>query len=327
MSKNNNILVLDGVKYYPFEYKEEKTLEKDVIENIKYIFGENVWPIPKLKIKPSEGSGRIPDLYALDISVKKLYVIEVERISHSIPDHIAPQISGFYRILLDTSSRSDLLDKLYDEVTKNNAIRNAFKDLGIEEIHKFLADILVQSYEIVLIIDNITKELKNAFKYMNPSPKILEFKKFRRSGADVFIYGVDTLERELANTDSISTDNIDKKIQSVNIGKSADKRVKSISINGQHINTNSARGILINTFKWMLDKGYVKDIKMPLKSGNIRYIVSTNPINQNGKPFNSPIKVGDYYIECHNSLGRSIYLAKFLLKSAGLNPDILKIEM
>ena len=52
MNKYDNILVLDGVKYSLFEYKEEKTLEKDVTGNIKYIFGENAWPIPKLKIKP-----------------------------------------------------------------------------------------------------------------------------------------------------------------------------------------------------------------------------------------------------------------------------------
>lgn len=210
MSKYDNILVLNGVKYFPFEYKEEKTLERDVKRNIKHIFGENAWPIPKLKIKPSEGSRRIPDLYVLDIIAKKLFVVEVERISHSIPDHITPQISGFYRILKDTSSRSDLLDKLYDEVTKNSTIRGAFKDLGIEEIHKFLADVLVQSYEVVLIIDNITKELKNAFRYMNPSPEILEFKRFKKAYSEIFIYEMDTLERDVATDGSIMTDSINK---------------------------------------------------------------------------------------------------------------------
>lgn len=326
MSKYNNILVLDGVKYSPFEYIEEKTLEKDVNRNIKYIFGENAWPIPKLKIKPSEGSGRIPDLYALDISAKKLYVIEVERISHSIPDHITPQISGFYRILSDTSSRADLLDKLYDETTKNIALRNAFKDIGVEEIHKFLADILMQSYEVVLIIDKITKELKNAFRYTNPIPRILEFKRFKRSDADVFIYEMDTLERGVTLTDSNLNIAFNKNVHSEKIDKSSNKKIRSVSINSQHIDTNSARGILINTFKWLLNNGYLKNIPMPLKSGNVRYVVSTSPLDQDGRPFRSPRKVGDYYIECHNSYDRSIYLAKQLLKSAGLNPDILKIE-
>lgn len=228
MSKYNNILVLNGIKYFPFEYKEEKTLEKDVIRNIKPIFGKNAWPIPKLKIKPSEGSGRIPDLYALDIIAKKLYIIEVERSSHSIPDHITPQISGFYRILSDTSSRADLLDKLYDEVTKNITLRSSFKDIGIEEIHKFLADVLVQSYEVVLIIDNITKELRSAFRYTNPSPEILEFKRFKRSDADVFIYEMDTLERRTANAGSISINNVN--VNSVTLKGNTVKDLISIGI-------------------------------------------------------------------------------------------------
>ena len=228
MSKYNNILVLDGVKYSPFEYKEEKTLEKDVIRNIRYICGENSWPIPKLKIKPSEGSGRIPDLYALDIRAKKLYVIEVERISHSIPDHITPQIAGFYRILSDKSSKVDLLDKLYKEVTINCELSMEFVNEGIEEIYKFLADILVQSYEVVLIIDNITNELKSAFKYMSPSPKILEFKRFKRSDADVFIYEVDTLERQTANAGSISTNNVN--VNSVTLKGNTVKDLISIGI-------------------------------------------------------------------------------------------------
>ena len=228
MSKYSNILVLDGVKYSPFEYEEEKTLEKDVIRNIKYIFGENAWFIPKLKIKPSEGSGTIPDLYVLDIHAKKLYIIEVERISHSIPDHITTQIAGFYRILSDKSSTADFLNKLYDKVIKNCELKSALKYGGIEEIHKFLADILVQNYEVVLIIDDITSELKNAFSYTNPIPKILEFKRFKRSDADVFIYKMDTLEREITNADSTSTNNVN--VNSVTLNGNTVKDLISIGM-------------------------------------------------------------------------------------------------
>ncbi len=184
-----------------------------MIRNIKHIFGKNAWSIPKIKIKPINGSGRIPDLYVLDVIAEKLYVIEVERSSHSFPDHIAPQISGFYRILSDISSRTSLLDKLYDKVTKNIDLRNEFKNKGIEEIHKFLADILAKSYEIMLIIDNVTEELKSALSYSNLHPGILEFKRFKKPDVDVFIYEMDTLDSDVAQTGPILTNNMNKDLQ------------------------------------------------------------------------------------------------------------------
>ena len=67
-------------------------------------------------------------------------------------------------------------------------------------------------------------------------------------------------------------------------------------------------------------------MKIPVKSGKVRYIVNTSPVDQNRKPFKSPVQVGDYYIECNNNYERSIQLAKLLLESAGLSPDLLKIE-
>ncbi len=110
------------------------------------------------------------------------------------------------------------------------------------------------------------------------------------------------------------------------IVKPTNKQIKSININGQYINTNSAKGVLINTFRWLLDNGYLKNISIPLKSGKIRYLVNTRPVDQKGKSFKNPATVEGYYIECDNNHDRSIALAKLLLKEAGLDPDILKIE-
>ena len=119
---------------------------------------------------------------------------------------------------------------------------------------------------------------------------------------------------------------ISKRIVDMETDNNDHKKIRRININGSGIDINSAMDILIETFKWILNKGHIKNIQIPLKSGKIRYIVNTSPIHQNGKPFRTPIKVGDYYIECNNSLDRTILLAKKLLTNAGLNPDVLKIE-
>ena len=201
-----------------------------MIKNVKHIFGKNAWAIPKIKIKPANGSGRIPDFYVLDTISKKLYVVEVERSSHSIPDHITPQITGFYRILSDISSRDDLLDKLYDRVMGNTDLKREFKDNGIDEIHKFLKDTINKSYEVVLIIDNITEELKNALSYGNPHPEILEFRRYKKAGGDVFIYEMDSLDKDFAKTDSILVDNIDE-----HLSVSSRSNITSMIPDGYHI--------------------------------------------------------------------------------------------
>lgn len=193
MERNGRILKLDGVEYLPCEYMDEETLEHDVISNIRSIFGENAIYIPKLKITPLAGTSRIPDLYVIDIAGQKSYVIEVERISHSIPDHIAPQIAGFYRILTDSSSKGKLVEGVYEKITQDTKLENAFKDKGIREIHKSITDVLTKNHEVVLIIDKVTEELEYAIQSLNRNTLILEFKRYKRYDADVFIYEIETL--------------------------------------------------------------------------------------------------------------------------------------
>ncbi len=179
-------------------------------KNVKNIFGKSALEFTNKKIKPTHGMGRIPDIYVVDVTLMKLYVVEIERSCHSLPDHIVPQISGFNRTLSDISARSDLVGKFYSSIIGNTDIRNEFKNRGIDEIHKFLTDVLNTSYEVVVIIDKITEDLKKGLNLVNPIPKILEFKRFKKTNGDTLIYVMDTLDKDFANTDSIFTDNIDK---------------------------------------------------------------------------------------------------------------------
>ncbi|MGP6294290.1 hypothetical protein [Caldiplasma sukawensis] len=200
MEQTDKIFVLDGIEYWPLEYDKEDDMEKDIIMNAQRIFGSKSILIRKLKIKPPEGSSRIPDMYIITLNPNRLYVIEVERIVHSMTDHITPQISGFYRIMLDHTARSDLIKKIYEYIDKNSEIKNLFEN---REIHKTITDIVQQNYIITLIIDHVTKELKKAFSNLKNPPLILEFKKYKRKNADVYAYQFDTL-----NIDSDSSQNI-----------------------------------------------------------------------------------------------------------------------
>ena len=193
MNQTDKILVMDGIEYWPSEYDEEGDMEDDVSINIKRLFGSDSILVRKLKIKPPEGSGRIPDMYVLTFNPNRLYVIEVERIVHSIPDHITPQISGFYRIMSDHAARSELVKKIYDFIDKNSELKPLFEN---REIHKTITDVVQQNYTITLVIDRVTKELRKAFSNLKDPPLILEFKRYKRKNADVYIYQFDTLNKE-----------------------------------------------------------------------------------------------------------------------------------
>lgn len=207
MSNYDSILVLDNIEYYqiPYEHEikyeeERKSLQEDVEANFNHIFGDMVY-IPEMPIEPPKGSKRIPDLYAIDIKEKILYVVEVELIKHSLQDHISPQIYGFYRILNNHSSRTSLAEKI------NNYLKEKKQDGYISD--KDVLETLIgicHNYKVVVIIDEITDELIETF--MNDyKPILLQFKKYRRKDADVFIYEMDTLERATANSGLGTTDN------------------------------------------------------------------------------------------------------------------------
>ncbi len=141
-----------------------------------------------------------------------------------------------------------------------------------------------------------------------------------------WFFGLNFYKSNVVELNSKIGYNNENKLTHIETDKTSNKKITGISINGQHIGTTSAKGVLINTFKWILDNNYLKNMQIPLKSGKVRYLINDKPEDQKGKPFKNPAKVGDYYLECHNSHDRAIKLAKLLLKSAGLNPGILKIE-
>ena len=62
----------------PFNNEEE--LENVVIENYEYIFGPNSFYLPKKLIKTRDGTGTIPDGFAIDLESKKWFIVEVYKL-------------------------------------------------------------------------------------------------------------------------------------------------------------------------------------------------------------------------------------------------------
>ena len=181
-------------------------LQKDVENNFKHIF-KNMTLIKKLRIIPPDSGYRIPDFYAIDIDEKKLYVVEVELFKHGGPGHIIPQINDFNRILKEEPSRNDLIVKINKELKKNpEELEKLFHNLDAMET---LTEIC-NNYQIVVIIDEIDSRLQKALEPYNVI--ILQFKKYKRTDANIFIYEMETLKRKSPISSSIPNNNANKNL-------------------------------------------------------------------------------------------------------------------
>lgn len=118
------LLIADGIKYKPYECKNEEELEGYVKECAKYIFGEESLYLEKKRISSLSGITSIPDGYAITFDPPQWYVVEVELSKHDVDDHIFPQLSRFIRGINNPTERRNLTEYIYDEVRRNQDINN-----------------------------------------------------------------------------------------------------------------------------------------------------------------------------------------------------------
>ncbi len=87
--------------------------------------------------------------------------------------------------------------------------------------------------------------------------------------------------------------------------------------------TNIARwkSILIETVRWLVNRGLLNLGDCPIRKGNNkRYMVSTSPIHPSDNPFRSPEAVGQFHIETHINSIQSVRNTKFVIERVGQNP-------
>jgi predicted transport protein len=153
------IVTKDGV-YQLYKYQNENELERMVVEHAIEIFGKDtVYFDLKRKISSKGGFGTIPDGYVIDLKKNKLYLIEVELISHSLKKHVLPQITNFIMALENQST----IDKLVSEFQQG-------LPSSVEMDEKQLKSI-VNNWGIIIVIDDVGDPMKET----NPLLEIVNF--------------------------------------------------------------------------------------------------------------------------------------------------------
>ena len=186
MSTDLSVVLIDGVRYQLITPRSEARFEKAIQSNCQHIFGPDSFYFDiKSKIKSKAGVVSIPDGYVIFFTPKKARwaIIEVELASHSIYNHVIPQLSKFNSGIEDSSTRRKLVDLLYDSFDDDEVLKARLKqNIKTREIHKFISDLVSEKPLIIVVIDQRTEKLDEALRCINEEVQVVEFRTFRREG-------------------------------------------------------------------------------------------------------------------------------------------------
>lgn len=174
------MIILGNKRYLESSFANEEEIENIVFDNYEYLFGPSSFILPKTLIQTADKSGTIPDGFAIDISNRRWYIVEAELISHSVWNHIAPQITKQIIASQQETTRKLLIEISINQFKENSEIKEKFSDEGIEEINirKVLSEILQTQPIVGIPIDKISEDLKQWAKTLNSIVKLWTIKKF-----------------------------------------------------------------------------------------------------------------------------------------------------
>jgi hypothetical protein len=214
------MLLFGDKKFIQAPFENEEELEGVVAENYEYIFGPNSFYLPKKLIRTSDGSGTIPDGFAVDLAVKKWFIVEAELLKHSVWSHIAPQVSKQIIASQQPESRK-LLALLAIEAIKKQPEKFDELDIDKFKLGIILNEILEKPPLIGLPIDNISDDLADWAETLRNPVNIWLIKKYVEVGnPNNIIYELPEEYKPLIDTEEDNTiieGETERKIKTYNI--------------------------------------------------------------------------------------------------------------
>ncbi|MDD4777505.1 MAG: hypothetical protein PHV53_04355 [Fermentimonas sp.] len=157
------MLRYNETRFIKSPFNSESELEQVVIDNYEYLFGPNSYYLPKTLIRTGDGNGTIPDGYAIDLGLRKWYIVEAELMHHSVWNHIVPQVTKQIIASKQSSTKQLLEDLSVDKYQTDPYTKEKFEELNIAEINvrQVVRNILETDPIIGIPIDGVTKDIND----------------------------------------------------------------------------------------------------------------------------------------------------------------------
>lgn len=161
-------IFMNGKKFDELEFSSEEAFEKIVRDNFKTLFGaRTIYFDIKSKVDSKTLGSAIPDGFLFDFRDEEnpeFYLVEVELQKHDFYKHIFPQITKFFAFFKNPASRNNLIERLFSFIKSNPELEQEFKQyLEKREIYKALKDIVENSQNILMILDENKPEMQEVF--------------------------------------------------------------------------------------------------------------------------------------------------------------------
>lgn len=184
-------LLIDGERYKLWAPKDEAALEDIVKEHAEDIFGENsIYFDIKKKIESLAGIGAIPDGFLITLYDSYSWaIVEIELSSHSLFEHIVPQVNKFINGIKNPLSQRKIVDVLYREIKNEEALTKRIQNkIGSPEIYKFLSDLISYAPKLIIVIEQDTDELREVIDGLRLETKVVEFITFEKEATGLPVH-------------------------------------------------------------------------------------------------------------------------------------------
>ena len=173
-------VAINGERYVLSIPEDEVALEGDVLEHVEDIFGDDAVAFGKKHLSSVSGIISIPDGYVVRFGTRpRWYVLEVELASHSLYDHVVPQLMRFIGGIKNPTTVKQLTDFVDGQIESDPNLKSKVaQKLGGRERYKFLHGLLSTLPTIVVIIDTKTDELDEISQALAAPTRSLEFKTY-----------------------------------------------------------------------------------------------------------------------------------------------------
>lgn len=185
-------LIYQNKVFGPYEYSDEDEFEQVILEHANDIFGPKSVFINIKKRIGEDNIVTIPDGYIIDFSFEKdprLYIIEVELVTHDPYKHIGQQLLRF-AISYKASGRNIkafLLENVLKEKLKKDTVEQGFKKAGFRNIDAFFESIIFEKpVAAIVIVDQSTDDLANVLNQLTMKTDIIEFQTFISDRKSIF---------------------------------------------------------------------------------------------------------------------------------------------
>lgn len=199
-------ITLNNQVFSPVSFSSELELEKAVVANARNIFGEkSIYIDIKKRIKSNNASfTNIPDGYVLDFrSDPKLWVVENELSNHNVFSHVGIQMLKFATQFSqgEFQVKDILFNALQADKELSSQVTELIKKSGFSNLSEVLDYAIYKNeYGFVIIIDEITDDLRNVTRELARQPEILQISKYESNGSTAYIF--DELLKELEEAKS-----------------------------------------------------------------------------------------------------------------------------